>query len=68
MTDECSGKDRFGLSPCERGKLSSTGEVCGMMDCGVPPEQVCRKCGLWYCVKHFEFHFTGYPDHKEKKA
>lgn len=67
MGDVCEGRDCFGYSAEERGHLSTKGELCGMMGCNVPPEQTCRSCGLWYCVKHHEPHYVGYPEHKSGK-
>jgi hypothetical protein len=64
MGETCEGRDQYGYSPEERGRMSSESVVCGMMGCGVPPEQTCRFCGLWYCVKHHSAHYAGYPEHK----
>lgn len=64
----CGERDRFGYSPEERGNLSMKGELCGMVNCQVPPEEKCKSCGLWYChTNHYQAHFTGYPDHKSGK-
>jgi hypothetical protein len=67
MGQDCSGHDKYGYSPEERGHLSTKGELCGMMSCSVPPEQTCTSCGLWYCSKDFTAHFMGYPEHKSGK-
>jgi hypothetical protein len=67
MGQECGGRDQYGYTPEERGNLSTKGELCGMMGCSVPPEQTCRSCSLWYCMRHFTAHFAGYPEHKSGK-
>jgi hypothetical protein len=63
----CDERDRYGYRPEERGRLSTEGMLCGMMDCSVPPEEICGSCRLWYCVGHYKAHFAGYPDHKTGK-
>ncbi len=46
---------------CSRSK---EGELCGMDQCGVPPEMLCPGCELWYCVKHIELHYRTYKSHR----
>lgn len=61
--DQSGHRDKFGFTPLERGVESQKSVWCGMMDCAVPPEQVCRPCGMWYCTKDFPDHMAKYPEH-----
>lgn len=68
MCDEDGGPDRMGVSVQERIDGSIKGDLCGMRNCKVPPEQLCRACGLWYCIGDFEGHFAGYPEHRTGRS
>lgn len=62
--DEDGPPDRMGLTVFQRCDASLRSEICGMIDCSVPPEQICHDCRMWYCAREFEIHFVRYPDHR----
>ncbi len=55
--------DRCGIPDEERMQMSKHGEACGMRDCTIPPEMLCKTCGMWYCSIQFKHHVKQFPDH-----
>lgn len=58
--------DNSGLTNDERARLSLESYVCGIQNCEIPPEQLCRQCGFWYCVRHDKLHYQRFPDHLKR--